>query len=822
MVVLALCATAILSCSSGTANPVNPIITPGKVSATTPSDAQANLWGYYDVYIDTQTQTVTATVNRQAMFTANVVNFINGKPAGLSFKINSTPIGSDYIDVDIDVSITHPFPGLSQYNGYDVRGVFMGDGSAQLATSGVTYAVKGTDQSMFPDPVDSIGGPDGYTRWFNLTEFSQGGMPLFQYTKGKLASPSFAGTATLNPYKYFADGLGAAENLTDWLSIDSNVNQHGIFSSGVKNTRNYYLRFPNAKGVKFGYAITATWSGAEPQYHPSNTPEAIACTVGDQSNVFYVDSTQKGGNINIFLNLFDWLGQPSAIYIESTVLSAPHQLDASEMMPISGNETWSAYHVDIPADNISGATGNEYWILAEYTSNNYSNKFGVPNLAENDPLIAYFRYDLSVSTNPTGQAPTCDLVAVTPLPAKGWDVGTPVTFDASGSSDPDIEPITFAWDFNGDGLFDQDPDDSYTGPSDKPTHSYTADYNGQVCVKVSDNGGLFSTCCIDVAVDTVPSKNFPLRDDSVANDIAINPNTGDLLVLYEDGQIWQYLLTDYFQMGSKFHDLKTDWGIYQDLSGLDFMDIASNNMVIVTGIASNGQGREAFYIADGTPSQCSIYPGSLFMIFDAYAFGGTGTFADDGGDAFAYDQDGTHYTQIERYEDPDYCSTHFMTYQLPGPPLTGYDRLYGPYCAAVETDKYGDMLWFLENTDFYASRWLATGTGTYGNLTYNNAYFGTGSQTDNDNGWYNGLDICRDDQNRYFVLDQLSSGDPRIKMWTVNGNNTTSKGGFSDSTSINSTPLRIEGGDTSSEVVVLHGDAAPNKISVFLPVEMPS
>jgi hypothetical protein len=252
--------------------------------------AQTHLWGYYDVRIDLENQTATAVANRQAVFTANVVNFINGKPAGLSFHINKTATGPDYVDVDIDVAITHPFPGLPAYRGYDVRGVFMGDGSLWMKYNPeLTHAALGEDQFMLPDPEDGYGGPDGYTRWFNYSEFLTGGMPLFSYTPGKMATPGFAGTATLNPYKYFADNLATTESLWDWLV--SHPEYHGQFSSGATNDRNYYLRFPNLKGVVFGYAIVASWEGIEDEHHPANTPEAVGCNVLDDSTVWYVDPT---------------------------------------------------------------------------------------------------------------------------------------------------------------------------------------------------------------------------------------------------------------------------------------------------------------------------------------------------------------------------------------------------------------------------------------------------------------------------------------------------------------------------------------------------
>jgi hypothetical protein len=444
-----------MGCSSGGMNPVAP--NDLTANASVDRNSQTHLWGYYDVYIDIPIQTATAVPNREAMFTANVTTFLNGKPAALGFHINETPIGADYIDVDIDVSLTHPFPGLPQYHGYDVRGVFMGDGSASLNYNpDLIYPVLGFDQYMLHDPVGGNGAPDGYTRWFNLPEFSTGGMPLFQYTPGKMASPGFAGTSTLNPYKYFADGLGTNDDLWTWLA--SHGSQLGRFSSGATNTRNYYIRFPNAKGMKYSYAVIANWEGTEPENHPSNAPEAVACSVVDNSDVFYVDPTVKGGNLILDISLFDWEYQPSTIYIESTVLSYPHEFTPSEMTPTGGGDNYFTYHVDIPADNILGQEGNELWVIAEYGDFDYTNEFGVPNNADTDPLAACFRNDLYVYPEPTTQAPH---FIFTPKPYYD-DIGPEGTtdhpvptewmidFDASSS----VGAMTYDWDFNGDGTYD--------------------------------------------------------------------------------------------------------------------------------------------------------------------------------------------------------------------------------------------------------------------------------------------------------------------------------------------------------------------------------
>lgn len=476
-----------VSCSKNNGQGSSPIMPLHGTTANASNmlHSHTNLWGYYDVFIDIENQKVSSTLNRQVMFTANVVNFLNSNPAGLKFKINATPTGPDYIDVDIDVTITHPFPGLPQYHGYDVRGVFMGDGSASLNyNSDLIYPVLGTDQYMLDDPADGIGGPDGYTRWFNKSEFSQGGMQIFSYTQGKYASKGFNGTATLCPYKYFADDLGKNDDLWTWLN--ANPEKHGRFSSGASNTRNYYLRFPNTKGVVYGYAVTANWEGTGPQHHPSNAPEAVGCKVVNNSNVYYIDPSNKGGNLKLDISLFGWDYQPSAIFIESTVLLSPHELTPSEMIPIDGNENYSTYRTEIPADNITGTQNQEFWVIAQYNEFDYTNEFGTPNLAGADKLTAIFRYGLTVGNQSNNTPPVINGIT-DDIPPAGLNtsvsnLNTSVTYIAQ-FDDPDPgQTHTVKW------YIEDSTASAPSEPNDSMPYNWAPKTPGQykIWVKVSD------------------------------------------------------------------------------------------------------------------------------------------------------------------------------------------------------------------------------------------------------------------------------------------------------------------------------------------------
>ncbi len=512
-----------LGCSGG-GSPITPVPESGITnSQANGNSAQTHLWGYYDVYIDIENQTVEAVLNRMCMFTANVTTFVNNPVSNLSFKIYGTPATAEYVDVDINVTIKHPFPGMTQYNGYDVKGGFMGAGSGAMKySSKLKHAEYGTDQAVYDfndkdtlsytDPYgdELVGMPDGYTRWFNAKEFIFPG--IMGYTQGKLASPGYQSqlTATLNAYKYFADGLGADEDLWTWLGENADTN--GVFSAGISNTRNYYLRFPTSGGVKYGYAVVASWKGPNPADHPANAAEAAACKIEITPDIYYAGGSNKGGSLILDISLWGWENQPSLIKLESTVLSGVHTFDATEMTPVGSGDNYATYRCQVAADNITGTEGNEFWVIAEYGDLDYTSASTPPGGAPTAVLAAFFRSDLYVSPTAYNQAPVCDLEVDGPL--TGWDE-VDCVFDATGTTDPDAgDTLTYAWDFNGNGTYGEDPEDDYTGDPDNPTHVYAEDYSGDVNMKVTDSKGAYDECQAAVDID-VTSSTLYLYDGTV-------------------------------------------------------------------------------------------------------------------------------------------------------------------------------------------------------------------------------------------------------------------------------------------------------------------
>ena len=85
--------------------------------------------------------------------------------------------------------------------------------------------------------------------------------------------------------------------------------------------------------------------------------------------------------------------------------------------------------------------------------------------------------------------------------------GSPISFNGTGSSDPDGDPLSFDWEFN----------DGNTGSGSTPNYTYTDNGLYDVCLTVTDTDGLADTQCTTAEIS------------NVAPDVSINnPTEGSL------------------------------------------------------------------------------------------------------------------------------------------------------------------------------------------------------------------------------------------------------------------------------------------------------
>ncbi len=155
------------------------------------------------------------------------------------------------------------------------------------------------------------------------------------------------------------------------------------------------------------------------------------------------------------------------------------------------------------------------------------------------------------------------------------DEGSPVTFDGTGSSDPDGDPLTYDWDF-GDGS----PIAYNVGPT--PSHTY--DDNGvyDICLTVTDPGGLSDTQCastkpMDVVFALDSSGSMQWNDPSGLRKTAAKSFV-DMMDSSQDtaGVVsWDYSIDFTYPLSSDFPTVK--WWIDQvNSSGGTNLDVGLN------------------------------------------------------------------------------------------------------------------------------------------------------------------------------------------------------------------------------------------------------
>jgi len=306
-----LLAVAFVQACSGGGNPIVPSDrgnTQGDLTAARELSSSEGrvLWGIYHVTLDPVSETAEIVPLRTAEVGVNVTRFLQPPSSPIHMiSFNFYPGLSDYAHglFVLDVTLKHPFPGLEMYRGFDVRGVFMSNATSFLPGDGSLTYPGGDDSRML--------NPDGFTRWWNSTEFTS--KSIFGYSPGKLGPPVYP-DAILNPYKYFCDDIEAESPLSD-VTLEN----RGTFSITSANTRRYEIQF-RMDGDKvvfdFNYAVDASWEDLgpdAPSYEPGDFPVSANCQEpwwveidSSQSSLYFVEPGLTGGQLVLDVTVHDW------------------------------------------------------------------------------------------------------------------------------------------------------------------------------------------------------------------------------------------------------------------------------------------------------------------------------------------------------------------------------------------------------------------------------------------------------------------------------------------------------------------------------------
>ena len=773
------------------------VLTPGEASHEQAAEKTHQMWGLWQFTADPAAETLDVVPMRIAEMHLNALHFLEPPPF-VYLSLENLEFNSNLIDADI--GLRHPFLGLTEFTGFDVCGT--------LITNGSITGFSDPDLRMAGEGDTRLLNPDGYSRWWNPTEFPVNDGSMFSYKDGFLGAPDSQAhyNSTLNAYKYFCDDLAADDPMSDVTQ-----EKRGMFSAGKKNIRHYTIEM-GTEGLIFNYAVDACWmypQGDFPWTAPddfapeANRPEAWRISVTEVENTLWNDGTESGGESSLAIDVYDWFNA----HLNTVRVESPGNFGMVESeTPIGGGEGYSTYQIDI-IDATPGEGSIDLLICIE------SEDVGPGGLG------AFFRYELTVSPE-SNLDPVCDFVAddETPLPAENFSPVV-VTFDATGSYDPDEDILTFEWDFDGDEIYGEDPDDNYFGDPDNPTHHYTSSLDGDVSLRLTDGNGGEAICSLEVVVTAHQSKNIQLRSQAV--DLGVDPSNGDLWIVYDDRQVWLYALNNWYD--DETYKYQSCW----NNADVKFMDIASGGYAMYMTIGHPGYGCELNFknSTGGTTFGVGLGTAGSSFFQDGTNFGTSGTYANNLAMYFGVDNVGMGYYNyyMKELANPYTAPpTYNVSGNMPYSPVTGYNRVFHEYVVGLDTGLEGTDFWFLEAPDYYCAAFKKVPYSSWHVLSYNDSYFGAGSEQTDDTGWTADVcDLSRDDTGRFHVLDNVSD-EPVIKVFTGSSTGGTSHGHYGDSDTIGSTPLKLDGGDFDGKMFVLHGSATDGYyLSIFMPIEMP-
>ena len=508
------------------------ITNPPLQSNTDEKSSQSHyLWGLFQFICEPAANSMDIIPLRAADMHLNVLPFLEPPPL-TNLTLESLTFNGNIIEADI--GLRHPFLGLTEFTGFDVSGIVISNGS----------------YSGFEDASIKIAGPgdlrllnaDGHSRWWNPLEFpAKPSAPITGYVDGLLGTPNSAAhyNATINGYKYFADGLAAEDPVTK-----INPALRGLFRPGQKIIRHYTIDM-GTSGLIFNYAIDACWQfpqGSKPWEAPgdfspnANRKEPYNINVIETTNSLWYNGSSYGGKLSLDINVYDWFD----IDKDWVKIESPAALDPVDITTPSGGDTYSTFHVDLTDVNLT--SNDDLMLLISAYCDDVGFQGYLPGKTTAAYNVHYAKVAGEPSMNPTAVAKTCDCLYVAP--------GGKIEFDGTDSYSPNGSIVSYEWDFNGDGDFS----DPYAGTMEKPTATYLNEGEFWVNLKVTDNAGYSDTLdtseqlhvfvgyfshptALAVVVPTIGFIDF-------AGDFKGSLSTGTVIKLYEwdfEGDcIWDY------------------------------------------------------------------------------------------------------------------------------------------------------------------------------------------------------------------------------------------------------------------------------------------
>ncbi len=344
--------------------------------------AQHSLLGLWQFIADPDAGTLDVVQLREGNFHLNALVFLEPPPL-INLTLESLQFNGD--EINAEIGLRHPFLGLNEFTGFDVCGI--------LISNGTQTGFVDSDIVMAGDGDTHLLNPDGWSRWWNPAEFPMDGT-MFGYKDGLLGTPDAVGNynSTLNGYKYFCDGLGPDDDLSE---ID--MQRRGLFGAGSKNIRRYLIKL-GSEGLVFNYAVDACWqfpNGSYPWKAPddfapeANRPEAYRISVGeiDKTLVYDPELEAAEGEVTLVIDVYDWFNaDTNEIMVECGDIFTPVTSDTA----VGGGDGYSTYELEILDAQPPTAGMLDLFITVA------SEQSGYQDFVPDTQVSSYFAYTMEV------------------------------------------------------------------------------------------------------------------------------------------------------------------------------------------------------------------------------------------------------------------------------------------------------------------------------------------------------------------------------------------------------------------------------------------
>ncbi len=322
-------------------NPTQPPLDPAfpQVNATVDpavnSDNRA-VWGLWKLAFPADRSRIDVIPDRTGAMHLNTVRLLETAPCTDCLTIENLIILSS-TEVQADLVLRHPQPGVLKTTGFDVRGIFITGSNYTFPDSGRTVSV-GVNAPLLLYP-------DGYTSLFNPTEFPETTPPALGYIHGNFA-PGISQSATLNPF----------------IAYEKDMPRR-MFAPGTIGTRTVKLFLPDGY-VECGYAVDACWTFVDGEVGDPLTdfPPDANCLEAYKIDVEVGPGLRiaDGGAAEIQVEVWDHQGLESIVAVD---VEAPNLFVGTVPLDFALVTSSGSYLYTGTITNDLGAVDGEYPVL---------------------------------------------------------------------------------------------------------------------------------------------------------------------------------------------------------------------------------------------------------------------------------------------------------------------------------------------------------------------------------------------------------------------------------------------------------------------------